>query len=139
MQEKKSATFVVAMAKDITSLPPELLRKEHFDEIFYVGLPNETEREKIFEIHIKKRRPQDLKNIEINKLVEKTKGYSGTDIEGVIKDGVENVYVDDEKALTTKHILDAVQNTHSLSEIMKEPIEKMAKEYESRKFKNTSK
>ncbi len=52
MQEKKSAAFVVATANDITKLPPELLRKGRFDEIFYVGLPNDKERKKIFEIHI---------------------------------------------------------------------------------------
>ena len=50
MQEKKSAAFVVATANDITKLPPELLRKGRFDEIFYVGLPNDKERKKIFEI-----------------------------------------------------------------------------------------
>ncbi len=54
MQEKESPTFVVATANDITKLPPELLRKGRFDEIFYVGLPNKEEREKIFNIHIKK-------------------------------------------------------------------------------------
>lgn len=54
MQEKDSPTFVVATANDITQLPPELLRKGRFDEIFYVGLPNSVEREKIFQIHIKK-------------------------------------------------------------------------------------
>ena len=63
MQEKDSPTFVVATANDITKLPPELLRKGRFDEIFYVGLPNDQEREKIFQIHVAKRRPQDLKNI----------------------------------------------------------------------------
>lgn len=59
MQEKDSATFVTATANDITKLPPELLRKGRFDEIFYVGLPDSTEREKIFRIHINKRRPQE--------------------------------------------------------------------------------
>lgn len=63
MQEKSSPAFVVATANDITRLPPELLRKGRFDELFYVGLPKEPEREKIFEIHIHKRRPQDLKKL----------------------------------------------------------------------------
>ena len=69
MQEKESPTFVVATANDITKLPPELLRKGRFDEIFYVGLPNKEEREKIFNIHIQKRSPQDLKNIRVKELV----------------------------------------------------------------------
>lgn len=139
MQEKDSPTFVVATANDITKLPPELLRKGRFDEIFYVGLPNESEREMIFQIHINKRRPQDLKNIRISELVAKTKGFSGADIEGVIKDAVETAFGDDKNNVQTQDIINAINNTHSLSEIMKESLEKMAKEYETRKFKNASK
>lgn len=139
MQEKDSPTFVVATANDIMKLPPELLRKGRFDEIFYVGLPNEIEREKIFTIHINKRRPQDIENIEIKELVSKTEGFSGADIEGVIKDAIENAFTDDKKNVQTKEIIAAINNTHSLSEIMKEALENMTKEYENRKFKNASK
>ena len=138
MQEKESPTFVVATANDITKLPPELLRKGRFDEIFYVGLPNEKEREKIFHIHINKRRPQDFDKIRISDLVAKTKGFSGADIEGVVKDAVETAFADDKECVETKDIVQAIQNTHSLSEIMKDALEKMAKEYENRKFKNAS-
>ncbi len=139
MQEKESPTFVVATANDITHLPPELLRKGRFDEIFYVGLPNDAEREKIFQIHIRKRRPQDLKNIEIKDLVSKTGGFSGADIEGVVKDAVEAAFADDKTSIRTADILSAIRNTHSLSEIMKDALDKMSKEYEKRKFKSASK
>ena len=139
MQEKESPTFVVATANDITKLPPELLRKGRFDEIFYVGLPNAIEREKIFQIHIQKRRSQDLKNINIKELVAKTEGFSGADIEGVIKDAVESAFADDKIAIQTQDILDAIRNTHSLSEIMKDALEKMTEEYKKRKFKSASK
>lgn len=139
MQEKDSPTFVVATANNIAQLPPELLRKGRFDEIFYVGLPNSKEREKIFQIHIKKRRPQDLKNIRINELVSKTEGFSGADIEGVVKDAIESAFADDKSSIQTADILEAIINTHSLSEIMKDALEKMTKEYESRKFKSASK
>lgn len=138
MQEKDSLTFVVATANDITKLPPELLRKGRFDEIFYISLPNESEREMIFRIHINKRRPQDLKNIRIPELVSKTKGFSGADIEGVIIDAVETAFGDDKNNVETQDIINAINNTHSLSEIMKESLKKMAKEYEIRKFKNAS-
>ena len=138
MQEKDSPAFVIATANDITKLPPELMRKGRFDEIFYVGLPNATERRKIFEIHISKRRKQDLPSIDLGKLVQQTDGYSGADIEGVVKDSIENVFADNQTALTTEYILAAIKNTHSLSEIMKEPLERMSKEYETRKFKNAS-
>ena len=138
MQEKTSPAFVVATANDITKLPPELLRKGRFDEIFYVGLPNENERKHIFEIHIKKRRPADLAKIDLNILTAQTKGYSGADIEGVVRDGIENVFASGGTALTTQDILDAIKNTHSLSEIMKDSLEQMSKLYETNKFKNAS-
>lgn len=139
MQEKTSPAFVIATANDITKLPPELMRKGRFDEIFYVGLPKPEERNKIFEIHIKKRRPQDMQKIDIGALVDKTDGYSGADIEGVVRDAVEDAFIANEKALTTDDIKKAINNTHSLSEIMKESLTTLSKEYENRKFKNASK
>ena len=138
MQEKKSAVFVVATANDIMKLPPELIRKGRFDEIFYVKLPVAEERRKIFEIHIRKRRPGELAEIDIRKLVKKTEGYSGADIEGVVKDGIESAYVKGQSGLTTENILDAVEATHSLQEIMKDDIEKLEKEYKERRFKCAS-
>ena len=136
MQEKTSPAFVIATANDITKLPPELMRKGRFDEIFYVGLPNRKERKKIFEIHIAKRRKSDLSNIDLDMLVSKTEGYSGADIEGVVKDAVENTFADDKTSLSTDYIISSINNTHSLSEIMKESLNKLSKEYETRKFKN---
>lgn len=137
MQEKQSAAFVVATANDILKLPPELLRKGRFDEIFYVGLPSEAERKKIFEIHIAKRRKADLSGIQMNELAQKTKGYSGADIEGVVKESVETVYASGKQSLTTQDLIEAVRNTRSLSDIMKEPLEKTYEEYKKR-FKNAS-
>ena len=139
LQEKESTVFVVATANDITKLPPELMRKGRFDEIFYVGLPQREERRKIFEIHIRKRRHQDLPKININALLDKTEGYSGADIEGVIRESVESAFAANKTGLTTDDILQVIANTHSLSEIMKEPIKKMEQEYQNRKFKNASK
>lgn len=139
MQEKESPVFVMATANNITDLPPELMRKGRFDEIFFVDLPNKEERKRIFEIHIKKRRKDDLADIDLNKLVEKTEGYSGADIEGVVKDAVEDAFANDKSKVDTDNILRMIEQTHSLSEIMKEPLEKMKKEYKDRKFKNASK
>lgn len=138
MQEKKSLTFVVATANDITKLPPELLRKGRFDEIFYVGLPNAQERANIFSIHIGKRRSNDLKEINISRLVDRTDGYSGADIEGVVKESVENAYVKNLPGLTTDLILEVIGNTASMSEIMKDAIQSMSDTYRKNKFKNAS-
>ncbi|MCM1234287.1 MAG: AAA family ATPase [Ruminococcus flavefaciens] len=138
LQEKDSPVFVVATANDISKLPPELLRKGRFDEIFYVGLPNKAEREKIFEIHIGKRRKADLKNIQINKLVDKTDGYSGADIEGVIKESIETVYSEGRNALRTEDILTVIKNTHSLKELLADSLKTMTEVYEKGNFKKAS-
>jgi len=138
MQEKTSAAFVVATANNITQLPPELLRKGRFDEIFYVPLPKPEERKMIFEIHINKRRKNDARQIDIDALVSQTNGYTGADIEGVVGESVESAYVKGNTALTTKDILECIKNTHSLSEIMKDELESMDKLYQDRKFKKAS-
>ena len=138
LQEKNSLAFVVATANDIAKMPPELMRKGRFDEIFYVGLPNEKERRKIFEIHISKRRKTDLSHIDLEQLVSKTKGYSGADIEGVVRDSIESAFVNHKNGITTEDILSAISSTNSLSEIMKDSLDKISKMYEERKFKNAS-
>ncbi len=138
MQEKKSAVFVVATANDIMKLPPELMRKGRFDEIFYVKLPTREERRKIFEIHIGKRRPDDLKDINIDKLVSETEGYSGADIEGIVKGGVESAYVNKKSNVETEDIIEAIESTHSLSEVMEKEIYEMERAYKEKKFKCAS-
>ena len=138
MQEKESPVFVIATANNIMELPPELMRKGRFDEIYFVGLPNPEERRKIFEIHLRKRRKDDLNGINLQQLVSKTEGYSGADIEGVVKDAVEDVFASGKDRVTTNDVISMIESTHSLSEIMKESLEKMNKEYKNRKFKNAS-
>lgn len=147
LQEKKSAAFVVATANDIERLPPELLRKGRLDEIFYVGLPNRAERRQIFEIHIKKRRPNDLEKkgpdgkplIDLERLVNESKGYSGADIEGVVRESVEIAFGKRAESLKTQNILDAIKETSSLSEIMKNQLDKLKQIYTTKRFKNASK
>lgn len=138
LQEKNSPVFVVATANDITKLPPELMRKGRFDEIFYIGLPKAEERRKIFEIHIKKRRPDDYNAIELEGLVKKTDGFSGADIEGVVKDGVEAAFAEDRNRLETGDIEMAIRETNSLMELMGNSLKTLIQEYEKRKYKNAS-
>ena len=138
LQEKTSPVFVVATANDISKMPPELLRKGRFDDIFYVDLPNKSERRSIFDIHIRKRRPADLTKIDFDRITDKTEGFSGADIEGVVKDAVENAFADDMPNLTADYIINAINNTNSLSRIMKESIERLSEEYKNRNFKNAS-
>lgn len=139
LQEKKSLAFVVATANDIGRMPPELLRKGRFDEVFYVDLPNPEERKKILDIHLKKRRPQDAGTVQLDTIVSKTNGYSGADLEGIVKDGVKHAFVSHKEHVTTEDIVDAIKNTHSLSETMPDAIRTMREVYKKCKFKNASK
>ncbi len=83
LQEKKSKVFVVATANKIDDIPPELLRKGRFDEIFFLDLPKEKERKEIFKIHIKKRN-LDYNEFDIDGFTQKSDFFSGSEIEQVV-------------------------------------------------------
>jgi len=87
MQEKTAPCFVVATANDISTLPPELLRKGRFDEIFFLDLPTLAERTEIFKVHLRKRKrlPQDFA---VARLAEESDGYVGAEIEQAIIDAM---------------------------------------------------
>ncbi|MCH1624224.1 AAA family ATPase [Ferdinandcohnia quinoae] len=138
MQEKTSPTFVIATANDIINLPPELLRKGRFDEIFFVDFPNEKERETIFQIHLKRRRQQDLHNINIQTLVSKTKGYSGADIEGVVIEGIENAFCNKASSVKTQDLEEVIKKTRSLSEVLKDRIDAMNQKLKHYNFKSAN-
>jgi len=84
LAEKKTPVFVVATANNIRALPPEMLRKGRFDEIFFVGLPNESERAAIFKVHLAKLRPHNLGNYDVKRLAYETPDFSGAEIEQTI-------------------------------------------------------
>lgn len=138
MQEKDSLAFVVATANNISHLPPELMRKGRFDEIFYVDFPNQSECEKIISLHIGKRRSADLAKIDVAALARKMKGYCGADIESVVRDGIEAAFVAGKAHVTTEDLQAAIGRTHPISETMKDAIEEMDKTYKSKKFTNAS-
>ncbi|MCZ2355113.1 MAG: AAA family ATPase [Bacteroidia bacterium] len=123
LQEKTKPVFVVATANDISQLPPELLRKGRVDEIFFVDLPTEKEREEIIKIHLKKKNRQESK-FDTKKLAEASKGFSGAELEEVIKEALFQAY-DEEKEVTNEHILEAIGKTFPLSRTMHETISKM--------------
>jgi len=91
LQEKKRPVFVVATANRVDALPPELLRKGRFDELFFVDLPNEVERREIFEIHLK-RRGVDSAKLDMKNLVDKTRNFTGSEIEQVVIDSLYRAY-----------------------------------------------
>ena len=139
MQEKKSPVFVVATANRTDVLPPELLRKGRFDEIFFVNLPNEAERKQIFKIHISKKHQEDLKSIDLNMLVRRTaNGFCGADIESVVHDAIEQVFLEGRPRLETQDLLNAIEKTHPIGETMHAALEEMESKRDENKFTSAS-
>lgn len=133
MQEKTEPVFVVATANDISSLPPELLRKGRFDEIFFVDLPSAKERENIFRIHLKNKH-RDAKALGLNmaELVKNTEGFSGAEIEEVVNEALFNAYANGQKDLEMQNLLDCISATSPLSRTMAETIANLRKWAEQR-------
>jgi hypothetical protein len=120
MQEHREPVFLVATANDIEALPPELLRKGRFDEIFFVDLPKEDVRKQIFEIHLKKRR-RDPKQFDLDKLAAASEGFSGAEIEQAVIAAMHDAFAEKTK-MTTEGILSAIQASPPLSVTMSEKI-----------------
>ncbi len=124
MQEKENTVFIVATANDISRIPAEFLRKGRFDELFFVDLPNDEERRKIIEIHIKKRNKWN-KDIDTIKLIEETDGFNGADLEAVVKDSIEDAFINGRSTINTDDLLDVIDETKSISSTLKDKIEQI--------------
>lgn len=122
LQEKTSSVFVIATANNVENLPPELLRKGRFDEIFFVDLPNPAERENILRIHIAKRR-RDPAGFDIPALARAAEGFSGAEIEQAVVSAMFDSFTQKQE-VASAHILHAIQETVPLSKLMAEGIEK---------------
>ncbi len=120
MQEKTKPVFVVATANDITQLPPELLRKGRFDDIFFVDLPTEEERREIFAIHLRKRK-RDPNQFQLERLAAESGGSSGAEVEQAVISGMYAAF-EEEREVTTEDILTALKQTVALSVTMREDI-----------------
>ena len=120
MAEKKSHVFVVATANDISALPPELVRKGRFDEIFFVDLPDKKIREEILSIHLG-RREQRLDDFDVQSLADAMQGFSGAEIEQAVVAAFYAAHAQQE-TLSTDHILNEVEQTRPLSVVMQERI-----------------
>jgi AAA+ superfamily predicted ATPase len=120
MAERQSRVFLVATANDIEALPPELLRKGRFDEIFFVDLPVEDVRREIFRIHLA-RREQDPTRFDLDGLAEAADGFSGAEIEQAVVASVYASYARKEE-LSTEHVLAELAKTKPLSILMAEKI-----------------
>ncbi len=128
MQEKEAPVFVIATANNINNLPPELMRKGRFDEIFFVDIPTYNERVEIFRLHLKKR----LKDKEISqkvpvtdevcqKLASLTEGFIGAEIEQVVVSALYEAFFE-KRPLEFKDLVKTIKNTVPLSTTQREQI-----------------
>lgn len=129
MQEKEKPVFVIATANNIEQLPPELLRKGRFDEIFFVDLPGYSSRQEIWKIHLKKRlgnrRYEDI-NFDLDRLAKESIGYSGAEIEEAINESLYIAYNQD-REVNIDDIIQSLKNTYPLSKVMAENINNLRK------------
>ncbi len=120
LQEKTAPVFVIATANRIEALPPELLRKGRFDEIFFVDLPAPAERREIFEIHLSRRR-RDPAGFDTGELVRAAEGFAGAEIEQAVVEGLYHAFAEGQE-LAQDHVLRAIRETLPLSRTMREDI-----------------
>jgi SpoVK/Ycf46/Vps4 family AAA+-type ATPase len=123
LQERKAAVFVAATANDLSRVPPELLRKGRFDEIFFVDLPDGAEREAIFRIHLQLRK-QDPAIFDIPALSAAADGFSGAEIEQAV---VSSLYraLHEKQALTTTLLRQEIEQTSPLSVSRREDVQRI--------------
>lgn len=121
MAEKDAAVFMVATANDIKMLPPELIRKGRFDEIFFVDLPSAAVRRDIFTIHLKKRRYHPGQ-FDLDRLAQASDGFSGSEIEQALVSALYTARAQEEE-LSTSLLLRELENTRPLSVVMAEQIQ----------------
>lgn len=123
MQEKTKPVFLIATANDVTALPPELLRKGRFDDVFFIDLPDARERKDIFEIHLRKRRREPGK-FKPKLLAEATDGFSGAEIEQVVVGALNHAF-DAGRELTHADLKAEAEAQVPLSVMMAEGIQEL--------------
>lgn len=121
MGEKTSPVFIVATANDLTKLPPELLRKGRWDEMFFVDLPMAGERHEIWGVHLKKKN-RKVKDFHLQSLADATDGWTGAEIEALVNEGLFAAF-DGKVELTTELLVELSTRTMPLSKTMGEQME----------------
>lgn len=122
MQDKKAPCFVVATANNIAALPPELMRKGRFDEIFFLDLPHAAERREIFVTHLKKRN-RSPREFDLNRLAKESEGYVGAEIEQAIIDAMYLAFSDNMREITSEDIALCLKRQVPLSVSQRETIQ----------------
>lgn len=113
LQDRKAGVFLVATSNNISALPPELLRKGRFDEIFFVDLPDVDARAELFGVHLK-RRGREVGEFDLRALAEASDGFSGAEIEQAIVAGMYAAF-SKQQPLSTAILVDELRSTRPLS------------------------
>ncbi|MEA5512757.1 AAA family ATPase [Nodularia sp. UHCC 0506] len=124
LAEKTSPVFVVSTANDIQALPPEMLRKGRFDEIFFVGLPTQDERKAIFNVHLSRLRPHNLKSYDIERLAYETPDFSGAEIEQTLIEAM-HIGFSQNRDFANEDILEAASQIIPLARTAVEQIQQL--------------
>jgi len=122
LSEKTSPVFVVATANNIDAIPPEILRKGRFDEMFFLNLPTREEREAIFEVHLKKYRPSSIENFQVPLLGQLSKEFSGAEIEAVVIEAM-RLGFNENREFNNEDILVSIQNLVPLARTKSKEID----------------
>ena len=120
MQDHRSPIFMVATANNISALPPELMRKGRFDEIFFIDLPVAEDRKAIFAVHLRKRK-RDLSGFDLDALAAASEGFSGAEIEQAVVSALYTAFAEGTE-LKTEHVLHELRATWPLSVVRQEAI-----------------
>jgi len=123
LQECKKQVFVAATANDVSLLPPELLRRGRFDELFFVDLPTAEERKQIIGIYAKKYLKMDFNSTLFERVVDVSDGFTGADLESTLRDLAYRVIANDGFTLDDESIITAFNNVVPLSQTAPEKIE----------------
>ncbi|MGH9547569.1 MAG: AAA family ATPase [Terriglobales bacterium] len=123
MQDRKAPVFVAATCNNVTVLPPELIRKGRFDELFFVDLPNQAERKQIFAIHLA-RRKRNPAEFDLDQVAAAARGYSGAEIEAAVQTALYAAFAN-KQAVTTSGLLGALKATVPLSVTRSEEIQEL--------------
>ncbi|WP_278473792.1 AAA family ATPase [Megamonas funiformis] len=123
LQECKKQVFVVATANDVSMLPSELLRRGRFDELFFIDLPTQNEREEILRLYMRKYLNINISDEFVEKIVEISDGFTGADLESTVRDLAYRCIANDKFELTEENIINAFNNVVPLSQTSPEKIE----------------
>jgi SpoVK/Ycf46/Vps4 family AAA+-type ATPase len=121
MQDRKAPVFVAATCNNVSALPPELIRKGRFDELFFVDLPNQSERKQILALQLSKHN-RDAASFDLDRIATAARGFSGAEIEAAIQSALYKAY-SGKRELSTPILLGVISETVPLSVTRAEEIE----------------